>query len=368
MKFSCTQENLYRGLQVVSRIASKNVHLPILHNILLDAKDDGIELVATNLEIGARVRIRGKVERPGTFTLPGQVFANYISLIREDRVDLEQEGAEVIIATEKQRAKMKGDPANEFPLIPDVPQEQVIVLDTTVFKSALAQVLVGVSRDDTRPELTGVLFRIRDKQCILTTTDSYRLVERTIPVIETERENYVVIIPQAALHELVRILPDNERISLFFTENQALFSLKDTQITTRVIEGTFPDYEQIIPQTFRTTAIVKKEECIQAIKTSSIFSRSGIYDIHMHFSPENKEITLTTVNAQIGEHVMKIPADISGDSNHSIFNYQYVLDGLSSISSSDITIQLVDNVNPGVFRPQGEQEGSYMYIIMPIKQ
>ncbi|MFC1598212.1 DNA polymerase III subunit beta [Patescibacteria group bacterium] len=374
MKFSCTQENLNRGLGVVSHIAAKNANLPILHNVLVSAQEGGIELTATNLEIGIRARVRGKVEEEGSFTVPAQVFANYVGLISAERVDLEKKETNLFINAGNQNTKLRGEEANEFPLIPDVEKNEPLTVLATELKEALGQTLVAASHDDSRPELTGVLFHVKDNQIILASTDSYRLAERKLLLPKKVEKERSIIIPAAALSELVRVFTDNEEeeVQIYFSDSQALFVTPEVEITTRLIEGSFPDYEQIIPQEERTTVIIDKDALVKAVKAASLFSKSGIHDVNIHFSPEKQEVTLTTVNNQLGENVSKVEAEIKGDSNNIIFNYRYLLDGASQIPTKKTRIVLVDNTSPGVFRPHGNEDEEtgevYSYIIMPIKQ
>ena len=359
MKFSCTQENLQHGVSLVSHITSRNVNLPILNNVLIEAKEDGVELVATNLEIGVRVTVRGKVETPGSFTVPAQVFANYIGVIAAEKVDVEQQDVDLHIRAGKQNTKIKGEQATEFPLIPDVDEKNAVTIPANELRTALSQVLVATSTDDSRPELTGALFQIGKKEIVVASTDSYRLAERKIVTFEDGAEGKTVIVPAAAMQELVRI---------FFSDSQAKFVTEDAELTTRLIEGVFPDYQQIIPQESRTTVIVNREKLKKGIKAASLFSKSGIHDVNIHFSPEKQELTLTAVNNQVGENVTKVEAEINGESNNTIFNHRYLLDGLSQVTSEKAQLRLVDNASPGVLRPHGENAEEYIYIIMPIKQ
>ncbi len=369
MKFSCTQENLNRGLVFVSHVASRNVHLPILHNVLVEAKEDGVHLSSTNLEIAIRVLVRGKVEETGALTIPAQVFASYVSLVSAERVDVEQEGNSLVIRAENQNTKMNGEAAAEFPIIPDVDRQTSFTVVAAELEEALRQTLVAVSKDESRPELTGILFSVDEKTLALASTDSYRLVERKMHIAKRPEKKWSAIIPAAALSELSRILPGAEgEVAIYCTENQAMFVVADVELSTRLIEGAFPDYAQIIPQNQRTEAVVNRDALMKAIRAASLFSKSGIHDMSIHFSPEKQTITLTTVNNQLGENVSKVEAEITGDSNHAIYNHRYVFDALNTLTSESVDVLLIDNASPGVLRPHGEGREEYVYIIMPIKQ
>lgn len=367
LQFSCTKENLYRGLSLVSHITSKSTHLPILHNVLIEAKEDGVTLSATNLEIALRVRIRAKVDTQGSFTVPAQVITQYISLLTDERVDVEQEGKVLKVQSGSQKTKIHGEDASEFPIIPTVEAQQSLLVSRQDFEYALRQVSIAVSKDESRPELTGVFFQFLDQSLVLAATDGYRLVERSITAPHTQQIRSRII-PGSTIQELARILSvvTDEHVDMGMGENQLKFVTSDFELTTRVIEGSFPDYRQIIPTVHRTRISTPKDVIVQAIKASSLFSKSGIYDVNLHFSLEKQEITSTTMNTQLGENITKVPAEIVGESNHTILNYRYVMDGLSTLQAHTITMDVIDNTSPVVIRPIGDQ--SYTYIVMPIRQ
>jgi DNA polymerase-3 subunit beta len=345
------------------------VNLPILHNVLVEAKEDGVHLSSTNLEMAIRVLVRGKVEETGSVTVPAQVFASYVALVNSERVDVQQDGNSLLLHAENQNTKMNGEAATEFPIIPEVDRTVSFSVPVAELEQGMRQTLVAVSHDESRPELTGVLFSVEGKTLTLVATDSYRLAERRIHLAKEVPQKRAVIIPASSLSELMRVLSGVEGdVTMYCTENQALFVAAEVELSTRLIEGVFPDYAQIIPQTHRTEAVASRDQFMKAIKAASLFSKSGIHDINVHLSPEKQTVTLTTVNNQLGENVSKVAAEITGESNHTIFNHRYLLDALACIASESIALLLVDNVSPGVIRPQGEGREDYVYIIMPIKQ
>lgn len=372
MKFSCTQENINHGLQLVSHIASKNVNLPILHNVLIEAKEDGVYMAATNLEMGMRVRIRGKVEETGSFTVPAHIFTNYVNLLTAERVDIFLEGNELFVSAGSQKTKIKGEKAEEFPLIPDVSGDGAIRIASQDCKEIMKQALMATSNDDSRPELTGVFFSVSGKELTVASTDSYRLVHAVKDLLEASSSPHSCIIPGTSISELIRVLPDDDtELKIVTSDSQVKFETEQFMLTSRLIEGAFPDYQQIIPKEEHTTVIVDRETLVKAIKASSLFSKSGIHDINMHFSPEKKEITLTTVNNQVGENVTNVQAEITGDENNTVMNFRYVLDGLSHIRSAKVRGSFVDSNTPGVFRAVDADQQSrdtFVYIVMPIKQ
>lgn len=367
MKISCTQENLQHGLNLVSHLATKNVNLPILSNVLLKAENTGLVLASTNLEMAIRCKVRSKVDIEGVFTVPANLLTNYIGLLNTERIDLEVEGPELKIISENQKTKMRGEGGAEFPIIPEVTREQEYILKKQDLTEGLSQVVFAASLDDTRPEIAGVLFDFTALGLTLAATDSYRLAEKKLNLNKGGKEQKIII-PQASLSELLRVLSavHEEEIKIYVTENQVLFSVGEVELISRIIEGNYPDYTQIIPKQYKTTIFLHKTEFTKVIKGASLFSKAGINDVNLHFSPEKQEITISAVNNQLGESVMRIAGEITGDSNDIVFNYRYLLDGLSNLSGEEIKLEILDNSNPGLFRArQGED---YLYIIMPIRQ
>jgi len=384
MKISCTQENLNQGLFVVSHIASKNTALPILNNILIQAKDNTIKLSATNLEIGVTCLIRGKVETEGDFTVQSRLLADYVALLPKDRVDLEvlnenkAEAGDVLSITCKNHStKIKGQLATDFPLIPQLERKNLYVVDCQKLKQAISQVILAVSVSETRPEINGVLFNFSGDNLILAATDSYRLAEKTIPLDKkTKGEGQKVIVPTRTLQELQRILgsfkdpaaiEEIENIKIYLSENQILFVLDSIELISRLVEGQYPDYQQIIPQQSNTKITLSVPEFINAIKTTSLFARSGIYDVNLEFKAGKKETVVSSANNQLGENISKLSSEITGDDNSIVVNFRYLLDGLQNIDSNQISIDVIDSSSPCVLKASGK-DSDYLYIIMPIKQ
>ncbi len=384
MKISCTQENLNQGLFIVSHLATKSVSLPILNNILFQVKEKTIKLSATNLEIGISCLIRGKVEEDGDFTVQARLLADYIGLLPKDKVDLAApneagEGQDQILEVKCKNSstKIKGQSAADFPLIPQIEKKNPYVLSYDAFKKAISQVIFAVSVNETRPEINGISFNFNGNFLTMAATDSYRLAEKKIEIkgqaTEGERK---IIVPVKTLQEVLRILggfkdasslSDIENIEIYLAENQILFVLDNVELISRLVEGQYPDYQQIIPQKANTKALVDAAEFIKATKTTSLFARSGIYDISLDLSTNKSEIIISSTNSQLGESISSLSAKIDGDENKIVVNYRYLLDGLQNIDSDQIEIKVIDGSNPCVIRPSKKDE-DYLYIIMPIKQ
>lgn len=384
MRFSCTQENLNQGLAVVSHIAGRNINLPILGNVLIKGDEKVLRLMTTNLEIAVRCVIRGKVEDAGEFTVPSKLFSDYVSLLPKERVDVRQDGNAMVVSCGTYQTKMNGILASEFPLIPSLDGQQKFSVKVNDLKRAVGQVLFAVAPNESRPEISGVLFKFAPSadgiDLVLAATDSYRLAERTIAVNAASsspiKESVTVIVPSRTVAELIRILgvfkdsvENPEELEIQLGENQILFSFNNAEIISRTIEGKYPDYRQLIPERFETEVTLTKEELARAVRTASLFSRTGLNDIHFNFGADGK-VSLSSTNAQTGEHAVQLDGDIKGKTNAVTVNFKYFLDGVNNIESERIVIQLIDGVSPCLLRPH-EGDGArreYLYIVMPIRQ
>lgn len=376
MKISCTQENLNQGLMVVGHIASKNTNLPILSNILIKVNNKLLTLSATNLEIGATIQIRGKVEKEGEYSVDAKLLSDYVSFLPKERVDLELEDDNLKITCEKQKTKIKGQTSAEFPLIPKIEKKNPYIISVKDFKQTISEVIFAVANSEARPEISGVFMNLNENNLILAATDSYRLAEKKIKLNNNKNNNErKIIIPVKTLQEISRILSilkddvsleEVENMEIYISENQIMFSYNNVDLISRLIEGQYPDYTQIIPSTYKTKALIEIKDLIKGVKTSSLFTKSGINDVKIELNPTDKEMIITSSSAQTGENISKIEAIIEGEINNIVLNYRYLLDGLQNISSNKVILEINDGNNPCVIKSESTKD--YIYIIMPIKQ
>lgn len=364
MKFSCTQENFSRGLNTVSHIASKNVSLPVLNNVLITAEKGVIKLTTTNLEIGINCQVRGKIEKEGKITTQAKLLADYVNSLPNERVDLAVEGDNLKIKCGQAQTNIKGSSVEDFPLIPKVERKKSFSLKTGDFKKAITQVIYAAASDETRPEISGIFVKCAANEIIMAATDSYRLAEKRVKSQKTSQSEGVIV-PAKTLMELNRVLnEETEEINFFINDNQALFIFNGIEMVSRLIEGQYPDYQQIIPTGGKTKVEVNTQEFIKRVKTTSLFCKPGINDISLEIKKE--EIIVSASNSQLGQNVSNLTAKVEGEENSIVFNYRYLLDGLASIETEELILELTDNASPGLIRPKGL--GDYTYIIMPIRQ
>lgn len=384
MKLTCTQKNLAQNLSLVSHIASRHANLPILGNVLIRIEDKLIKFVATNLEIAVTATVRGKIEGEGSFTIPAKLFADYTASLLSERVELEQSGDVLEIRGGNSRTKIKGQPASEFPLIPEVRQEgaaryRIPVAD---FKRANARVLFAASSNESRPELSGVLFRFEPDgpagRLIMAATDSYRLAESVVSLHEVPAGfgGRSIIVPARTLGELGRIIGAVAKdeadmpatIEVVVTDNQILFVYGTIELVSRLIEGRYPDYQSVIGGTHRTTVTAERDALLRAVKTASLFSHSGLFDVHVKIK-KSGALIISASDSQTGENETELSATVSGEENQVVLNHRYLVEGLTAIDASEVSLRVVDGVNPCLLVPKEQTPGSnYLYVIMPIKQ
>lgn len=366
MKFFVTQENLLHGLSILGRPPVRYAGLPILQNILISAEENGITLMTTNLEIGIKTKIRGKVEKNGSFTLDSRILGEYISYLPKETIEINLIGDEVEVKTPKTQTRIKGLSSDEFPILPEIAESFEIEVKTEEFKKALSQILFAAAHDATRVELTGILFSFFPSRLTLAATDSYRLAEKHIS-IQAKKETFEknIIVPARSVIEMNRIL-FGETTKLFVSDNQIALKTEDTEFVSRLIDGNYPDYRQLIPERRNTKIITDRADFILAVKSTSLFCRSGMNDVHLAFHPEKKSFFVTAINSQIGENISEVDANISGDENEIVLNYKYLLDGLSIIGTEEVIFELIDKNNVGLLRPKDQSD--YLYLIMPIRQ
>lgn len=381
MKFSCTRENLHQGLAITSRIGSKHVNLPILSNVLLSADGGGLKLISTNLEIAITCHIRGKVEQNGEYTIPSKLFFDYVNLLPNERIDIDLLDDAISVKCEKKKTKIKGITANDFPLVPPVTEGDKYSVSVSEFHKALGRVLFAAATNESRPELSGIYLSFNGEKegegkLVLASTDSYRLAEVVMSLSGGSKEKKDVIIPQRTLSELSRIISlfkdDVEApptIEVLTTENQVVFTYGSVELMSRVIEGRYPDYRQIIPENSKTQVKIDRSELIQAIKGASLFSKTGLFDIILKFDPNEGMVHVSAIDAARGENSTALAASVIGEENILTLNYRYILEGLNALQTSHVILKMIDGGSPCILLPDTDiPDDVYTYVIMPIRQ
>lgn len=361
MRISILLDKFKKGLNAVDRIVASKNTLPILNNVLIKTEENQVVLSATDLEIGINYYLGGKIEGEGSITVPGRVLSSFVNSLDEEKILLETSDGILFAKTDKSEANINGMPADDFPIIPKVIGREILEIDGNVLKTALSQVVFSASYDESRPVLTGVYFIIGDGILKLVATDSYRLAEKTINLPTADKAEFIV--PAKTVHELVRILSGGEKVKIVVSENQVMFLLPDMDLTSRIIEGEYPNYEQIVPKTFKTQTKVGTAELANTIKTANFFARENANNVKMTFHKDH--ILVEATSSQLGNFKSQIPCEMLGEENEISFNAKYLLDALGGVDTGKVNLEIIGKLNPGVIRP--DKGSGIMYIIMPLR-
>ncbi len=363
MKIICTQENLKIGLQQVARIVGSSSTLPILNNILLQTENGQLKISATNLEMGINTLIRCKIEQDGGVCVSAKVLLDLINNLPNENILIETKENDVLVATERYQTKIKYLPTEDFPLIPEIDNSSVVEIPSRTLKETIDSVLFAVSTSETQPEISGVLFKLENNILTITTTDRYRLAEMKLPV--STSVSMSVILPNRSVGELSRLLANvDEPINLHISSTQIALSVNGTYMVTRLIDGQYPEYSQIIPEESGAVITLERSEFLSALKTSGIFSK-GVGSITIDYHEDKQTIYINSSSQGVGESVIEIPCTIKNGSGSVIMNYRYILDFLVNTTDATLNIHIIDDTNPVVFKPK--EKPNYLYLIMPIR-
>jgi DNA polymerase-3 subunit beta len=371
MKIICIQENFKKGLNLIQNIIGKNLTLPILNNILLSTEKRQLKLSATDLEIAITNYVVCKIEKEGAITVPAKTLVNFVSNLPNKKIEMTAKNNIIYLKCENFKSNIKGLDIKEFPIIPKIKSEPILEINSLNLKNALEQVVNFVSFSDIRPEITGVFFDFSsDKEIKFVATDSFRLGEKLVNLKNNKiKKNYQgsVIIPAKTVQELIRIisnLDEEEVVEISIGDNQILFNLSKTQIISKLIEGSYPSYQQLVSQHFDTSVLINKEDLLKAVKLSSFFS-SKINDVRLRVNSKKSLIEVYSQDIELGENLSELNCDAKGKDLEIIFNHKYLLDGLNDIDSKNIILGFNGETSPGIIKPEGDE--GFNYIIMPIK-
>jgi len=372
MNLIILKENLKKALSIVDRVIGKNISLPILNNIFLNSEKNFLRISATDLELGIQYWILTKIEKEGAVVIPGKVLSNFISYLPNQKINIKSKGLDLIIEADKNKTQIKGFNVDEYPIIPKIDEEDFIEINPQKFIEGLNQVVEVVSTTQMRPEITGVLLFFDKDSIRIVGTDSFRLAEKKISANNKIKEVKSFIIPKKTIRELINIFNDRkQKVRIYFSPNQIMFESKmnevdhpEIQIISRLIDGEYPDYKEIIPKDYLTEVVINKEEFIRQLKTASLFVDKN-NEIVVSVNPEKKEIEIKVQNPDIGENLSFINAKIKGEKVSISFNWKFLLDGLNNIKSDEVILCLNGDSGPALIKPTKEDD--YLYVVMPVK-
>lgn len=368
MKFQILQENLEKAVSITAKFANSKAQLPILGNILISTRKSKIYISSTNLEISASVQVGAKIETDGNLSVPAKVFSDLVTNLPKGIINIESDKEQLKINSENFSSNILGMDATDFPKIPNFINEgQAISLPKSSFVNSLNKVLFSVSTDETRPVLTGV-YMILDQSLTLVATDGFRLSRKLIKLDKNIDIQKKVVIPKAVLSEICRsgFSVDTLNFCVEEKDNQIEFLLGDTVLTSRLLDGEYPDYEKIIPGKCLVTITLDKEEFLRAVKLASIFARESSNIIKIKVLKDS--VKISSESGQAGNQNAKVDAKVEKDGNDDFeiaFNYRYLEDFVHSVSGEEIKMEFTNSTSAGVFRDTTDSD--YLHLIMPVK-
>ena len=385
MHIVCTQENIARALSFLERASGKQSTLPILSNFLLRNDNGNLKLSATNLEIGVTAYVSAKIEGTSEIAVPVKIVSNFIhNLPAGDVVSMDIEGNTVSLESGGYNMKIKGLDPKDFPIIPEKQGDYILTLPAQELKTALQELLPCVSVNESRIELTGVNFLFMENEIHMAATDSFRLAEYILSVPKKDispeyasftEQNQSFIIPQMPLQEIARVIsPETEFVKVSFEENQVFFEIDGISIVSRVINGKYPDYKQILPKTYGYEAMVSREEFLRAVRMAGVFTSQMNGEMSIAIIPGKGEMRISSKSADVGENETVLQCDVAGnDSLEIIFNPRYILDGLNVLDSEKVTFFANSNSTPialkgGSSDKSAGEKDNFLYIAMPVRK
>lgn len=365
MEITVTQENLTRALSAVGRVASIKTQLPILSNILLRTDGNRLLIAATNLEIAITQYIGAKITKPGAITIPARLMSEFISSLPKESVELKVINDNLHIKSGKYTSIINGFIADDFPELPTINEVSSIQYSIKVedFKKAVSQTIITTSNDTTRPVLTGVYWHSYEGNLYLAATDGYRLSERCL--VETKSE-VAAIIPTQTLQEVLRNITDeSNEIDILFDETQVRFRISETEIISRLIDGKFPDYRQLIPSSSETTIVINKSDFVRITKIAGLFARESGGSITITADKDKNSLSVHSIASQFGENTSESNAEVTADGQITL-NSRYLSEALSVIDGEKVEFSFSGKIAPCIIKST-ESDTNYYHIIMPLK-
>ena len=370
MRLSCLQENLSRGLSIVGRAVASRTTLPVTQNVLLATDQARLRLSATNLEIAISTWVGARVDQEGALTIPARLLTEFVNSLPSDRIDLEvqEQPRGLHLSCARFQARINGIDAEEFPPVPRVEEGLVVSIGPQALRSAINQVVLAAATEDSRPVLTGVKVDLDGDRITFAAADGFRLAVHTATLGEAVTEGASFIVPARTLNEVNRLLSDQDEpveIVVAANQSQVLFRLKNVELVSQLIQGTFPDYGQLIPTSYTTRTVVSTEEFRKAARAASIFARDGTGIVRIMVQPGSPgTLQLMASSDEVGENSGELDAEVEGQEGRVAFNNRYLLDVLGVLQAEQVALEINTSSSPGVIRPVGSE--GYVHVIMPM--
>lgn len=373
MKVSVLQENLAHGLNIVSRAVSPRSTLPVLANVLVATDEGRLRLSATNLELGITCWIGAKIEEEGSTTVPARTFTELVSTLTGQQVemDLNVRTQTLNVRSGTSNTDLKCIDSQEFPPMPSPDMEDGIKINVVDLREMIQQVAFAASTDDARPILTGVLMTVQDNQVTLAAADGFRLSVRKAELSSDVTRPVNAVIPARALSELARVASDGEQTVTMVLppgRGQVIFRMKDIELVSQLIEGTFPDYEQIIPRNYQTRTILSTSSFLKACKQAEIFAREGSHIARLNISPGGElqpgTMEISGQSEETGFNQTTLDASIEGPALLIAFNVRFLREVLDVVNTPNVVLETSVDTAPGVLKPAADE--NFTHVIMPM--
>jgi DNA polymerase III subunit beta len=362
MKVTVSQKNLKMALGLAEKVVSKNNSLPILNNILLKTENGRFKICATNLEIGVNANIGARVEEEGEITVPGKIITEFVNHVGDEAILITAKNNILIINSETYKTQILGMSAKDYPIIPKVKGEYSYQISSQSLKNALSSTLSSVSSSDSRPELGGMFISFSQNGTIFASTDGFRLTEKKI--IGKNEQSKSIILPRNTVSEVIRLCGESDGdITVRIEEGQVSFSSEDFELVSRLIDGNYPEYSRLIPESHVSKALIDKSEFEKNIRLAGLFS-SSISDIKL--SCKDDKLTILANNSDRGEINTTIDALLKNDPFEVALNFNYLLDGLKVIGTDKIVMEFTGTTSPLILRPHDDKKDT-LYLIMPLR-
>jgi DNA polymerase III subunit beta len=365
MKLTCAKDELAEKLQVAGRGVSTRTTVQILAGILLRAEDGQLSLSATDMEISLRVALEAQIEDEGSVVVPGRLLVDIVRLLPVGEVTISHRAEEGVVELVCGSAsyRLHTYAAEDFPRLPEVEGASVFAVDREAFVDTIARVSRSASRDESRPVLTGVLVRFEGDKLVMAATDSYRLSVKETGLSDGPGRDVEAIVPARALAELARIAQGGEggAIQVGVQENQVVFGADDVWLTARRIDGQFPNYKQLLPETFEAEVTMPREEFLDVVRRTSVLAQRKS-PLRLRF--EDGELTVSAQTQDVGEARESLPISYSGETIEIGFNAEFLRDGLESVTDDSVRMKLISPLRPGLIHGESDE---FLYLIMPIR-
>ncbi len=365
MKFICTQENLFKGMSAVSPLAGRNTQLPILQYVLMEVEGGILHLTCTDLEVGAHVGVGGKAEAEGKCTVLARRFLSYVQqLPATTPIVLEKKKNKLTVATKRFSSSFPIAKADDFPILPTPQKEEVVSIDGKLFHQALSNTVFAAAKDETRPEIYSVRVHGDKPTICLAATDSFRLAEYQIKTQEEGR--FTFLLPVAAAQEVSRLFSGSERVELLIQKNYVVFRGGSVYLSSRLIEGSYPNYQQIIPDSFTTKGKVDTYELARALKVLSVFLPRESRRVSLSVQPAKKKLVAQVEGGEAGQGRVVVGFKGEGEDIEAVFNIQYLLEGVQHLQDNQCQLKLKGASDPLVLSP-ADNRTRQLYLVMPIQ-